>query len=99
MPPELLDGTDPVWMSKPATVAWLRRHGLSVSGPELEWGPLNRHKESADRWAKAAGLVKPPLANGWVGPDYVRMRELGLPSDSGKCSLERMLAAGVRIED
>lgn len=99
VPPELLDGADLVWQSKGATVAWLRRQGLPPSGRQLEWGPLNRHQISAFKWAADAGLMKPPLSNGYVGPDYERMRELGLPAaGGGKYALERMASLGVEIE-
>ena len=81
-PVELLDKGHPLWQSRTKTKAWLDDHDLKI-GAALEWGPLNRHKSSMFAWAKRAGLMKPAMANGFIGYDYVAMRALGLPAEGG----------------
>lgn len=94
-PAELLDSGHPLWQSKTRTKAWLIDRDLTI-GPALTWGPLNRHKASMFAWAKRAGLMKPPMASGFLGFDYERMRALGLPANGGSgARREQLQAEGV----
>ena len=86
-PLELLDSGHPLWQSKARTKAWLIDRDLAI-GAALEWGPLNRHKAAMFAWAKRAGLTRPPMPSGFVGFDYERMREIGLPA-AGGCGARR----------
>ena len=96
VPAELLNAGHAVWKSKSTTLEWLRRHSLTITR-ELDWGPINRRKASAVAWMREAGLVI-RSANGHVGTDYRRGRELGLAVNGGDGAIrERMEYAGVKF--
>ena len=90
VPPELLDADDPTWQSVASTRFWLRRYQIDI-GRSIEYGPINRREGSAVAWAISAGMVNSPLANGWVGLDYQRARDLGVPVAIAGATKERWL--------
>jgi hypothetical protein len=95
IPVVLLDSGDRMWRSRKLTRAWLDEQGLRI-GVALDWGPLNRHEAAAYAWARSAGILLVPSANGFVGFDFERMREMGLPATGGRGTTEeRFQFAGV----
>jgi hypothetical protein len=95
IPVVLLDAGDRTWRSKKLTKSWLDEQGLKI-GAALDVGPLNRHETAMFAWARSAGILLVPSANGFVGFDFERMREMGLPATGGRGTCEeRLQFAGV----
>jgi hypothetical protein len=95
VPIALVERDDRIWRSKKLTKSWLDEQRLRI-GPALDWGPLNRHEASMFAWARDAGILLAASANGFVGFDFERMREMGLPATGGRGTTEeRFQFAGV----
>jgi hypothetical protein len=97
VPPELLDADDPTWKSIASTRIWLKHHQIDI-GQSIEYGPINRRRSAAVRWAFDMGITRPPMANGFVGLDGVRARETGLLLDGyGDAVREQFRFSGVQF--
>lgn len=95
VPAELLSKSHRVWQSETATRKWLSAHGLEWH-PRMDAGPLNRHERAAIAWAGAEGWSR-TMPGGHEWPDWLRLRESGVPAWGGAELSEWMRHEGISI--
>ena len=99
LPAELSSAADSVWASPASASAWLDVHGLEVDRRVLERGRASRHRAAVEVWALAHDWSRPwCVVNARMVPDWSRLCEAGVEADAGAGTMERLLAAGVRVE-
>lgn len=81
VPAEPLAKAHPTWQTVKATRDWLHRHGLELVG-RMQAGPLNRHEHAAFGWARANSWTR-DLPGGYAMPEWLRLREAGVPPWGG----------------
>lgn len=99
LPAEFLDPESKVWASVSASSKWLDRHGLDVDLEVLKRGPASRHRAAVEAWALANDWSKEWCsANSRLVPDGARLREAGVRLNASATLVERLQAAGVKVE-
>ncbi len=99
LPVELLSAGGDAWVSVESSLEWFELHGLDYDLAVLERGPASRHRVAVEAWALANDWSKPWCsANERLVPDGLRLREAGVTLSPGRALMERLEAAGVRVE-
>lgn len=100
IPTELLSADDAVWGSVESSLDWFALHSLEPDFDVLERGPASRQRAAVEAWARSHEWVRSAShGNARSVVDYVRLREAGVRMRPGRSILERLIAAGVRVEE
>jgi hypothetical protein len=97
VPAELRDIGSPVWDSRESAERFMLRHGLSGVLGSVPDTPEYRHDFVARLWALRNGFTR-TISSGRVFPDWVRMREAGIPSAYPARVRARMLLRAAAID-